>query len=178
MEFAGKPFRRAAGGTEIMGTGGPLFTYTIYVQEGLGLKRSDVARRIDNTLGDERGWTRGGGVRFQRVEDGVTPVVLCEPDVVDELCAPLDTAGEVSCCIHGRVVLNVVRWKKGVPHWTGNLRSYREALIQHEWGHRIGQGHRYCAGPGQPHPIMQQFTYGLQGCRCNSWPLDYEVESL
>jgi hypothetical protein len=174
-EFAGKEFRMAEGRSEVMGSSGPLFTYSVFVQKGLGFRVTDVARRVDRTLGDERGWTRGGGVRFQRTEDGTTPVLLCAPDVVDALCAPLDTAGEVSCCIHGRVVLNVKRWRSAVPHWTRTTRAYREALINHEWGHRIGKGHGYCPGPGQRHPAMMQFTYGLQGCKENSWPLDSEI---
>jgi hypothetical protein len=174
-EFANTSFRKARGKTEVAGFGGPLFTYSVYIQEGIELSTLDVARRIDHTLADERGWTRKGTVRFQRVEDGTTPVLLCRPDVVDALCAPLDTAGEVSCCIHGRVVLNVVRWRQAVPHWKGNIRSYREMVINHEWGHRIGKGHGSCPGAGKKAPVMQQQTYGLQTCVENSWPLDSEL---
>jgi Protein of unknown function (DUF3152) len=178
-QFAGAEFRKVASSTGIMGSGGTLYTYTIYVQVGLGIRRADVARRVDATLASDRGWTRSGRVRFQRLAANAnTDVFVAAPDQVDILCAPLDTAGEVSCCQGRRVVLNADRWREAVPHWTGSVRSYREALIQHEFGHRIGQGHRSCEGAGRPHPIMMQFSYGLQGCRCHSWPLDYEVASL
>lgn len=175
-EFAGRKFRPASGRSGILGSGGPLFTYTVYVEEGIGFRPGDVARRVDHTLADGRGWTRAGTVRFERLErDGTTPVLLARPETVDALCAPLDTAGEVSCCIHGRVVLNVVRWRTAVPHWTGSVRSYREMVVNHEWGHRIGKGHGSCSGPGARAPVMQQQTYGLASCLENSWPLDSEL---
>jgi hypothetical protein len=175
VEFAGKEFRKVPGGSDVLGDAGTLYTYTVYVQRGIDLDPRSVAKRIDATLGDERGWTRGGRVRFQRIESGTTPVLLAKPDIVDVLCSPLDTAGEVSCCIHGRVVLNVRRWREAVPHWTGSVRSYREMVINHEWGHRIGKGHGTCAKDGARAPVMMQQTYGLQGCRENSWPLDSEL---
>ena len=92
-------------------------------------------------------------------------VCLATPETVDRLCYPLHTEGEVSCCVGSKVVVNLDRWENAVPHWDGSLRSYRRMLVCHEVGHRIGQGHRYCPGAGQLAPVMQQQTYGLQGCR-------------
>lgn len=177
-EFVGEDFDRVSGDTEVVGDRGSLFTYTVYVQRSLGMRGGQVARRVDETLADRRGWTRGA-VRFQRLsEGGTTPVLLAEPDAVDALCAPLDTAGEVSCCIHGRVVLNAVRWRRAVPHWpkgAGRLLSYRQMVINHEWGHRIGKGHGSCSGARSRAPVMMQQTYGLGECRANSWPLESEL---
>ena len=59
----------------MVGDDGPLYQYTVYVQRGLGLHRARVADRIDVTLADERGWTRGK-VRFQRVAEGAETDVL------------------------------------------------------------------------------------------------------
>lgn len=178
-EIHGGEFRKAPGSTDIMGHGGPLYTYSIYVQTGTGIKRPDVARLIDATLGDpKRGWTRNGGVRFRRTESGGTMILVAKGDVVDRACFPLQTNGEVSCCNGTTVALNAERWKEAVPHWTGPLKTYRQMLINHEVGHRIGQSHRYCDIAGSKAPVMQQQTYGLQGCQANSWPLAYEVNSL
>jgi hypothetical protein len=127
-------------------------------------------------LADRRGWIRGGRVAFQRVSSGAnTQVLLAHPETVDALCYPLNTEGEVSCCQGTRVVLNVKRWRFGVPHWTGRLKTYRQMVVNHEFGHRIGKPHRWCQTPGEPAAVMQQQTYSLQGCRENSWPLDYEL---
>jgi Protein of unknown function (DUF3152) len=178
-EFAGAAFRQVEGTSPVFGTGGTIWRYQIHVQRGLGIKRTTVQRLVDGTLGDPRGWTRAGTVRFQRTEDGPTLVFVCGPKVVDQLCYPLKTLGEVSCSIENRVVLNSERWKYAVPHWTGSIKSYRQAVLNHEIGHRVGQGHRFCEKEGARHPVMMQFTYGLQGCSCcNSWPLDHEVASL
>lgn len=162
----------------IAGTGGPLYRYFVRVQKGSELDPESVARRIHATLSDPRSWIKGGNVRFQRVADpneANTYVYVALPAQVDELCAPLNTAGEVSCCQGTRVVLNVNRWRFAVPHWTGSVREYREMVINHEFGHRIGKGHGYCPGPGLVAPVMQQQTYGLQGCKANSWPLNSEL---
>ena len=139
------------------------------------MNRKAVARQIDATLADPRGWTRGR-VRFQRVIEGAdTDCLLCSPAVTDNLCAPLKTEGKVSCCNGRRVVINVDRWKNRRPPFPDVRRGYRHMLVNHEFGHRIGNSHRYCQGEGKAAPVMQQQTYGLQGCRANSWPLDYEL---
>ena len=152
-------------GTPVRGRGsGPLFKYQLLIQHGLKVQRKSVAAQIDFVLSDKRGWTRGNS-RFQ----------LAAPDMVDYLCAPLKTEGQVSCCMGRRVVFNILRWRNAVPHWTGSVWTYRQMVVNHEFGHRIGKGHGTCPGPGNRAPVMQQQTYGLQGCRANSWPLESEL---
>lgn len=170
----GLPFLRVLGRSARVGTG-KLFTYTVYVERGLG-SPAEFAQRVDEILADKRGWIRGGKVAFQRVpKDASTQVVLASPDTVDRLCAPLNTEGKVSCSVGTKVVINSVRWKVGVPHWTGTVKTYRQMVVNHEMGHRIGKGHGFCSGPGKRAPVMQQQTYGLQGCQANSWPLAGEL---
>ena len=166
----------------IAGSDGPVFRYCVYIEQEIAVARSNVVRVIEETLADQRGWIRGA-VRFQRVaEDADTDVYLAAPKTVDRLCVPLETKGEVSCCVGRNVVFNVKRWKQAVPHWrpgtSGRLLSYRQMVINHEFGHRIGNGHRYCPDPGKRAPVMQQQTYGLQGCLANPWPLQEEVAAL
>jgi len=175
----GKPFWLVPGRSPVVGDG-KLYTYILYVERGLsskyGVKTSYVAKMIENTLGDQRSWIRGGEVAFQRVDDRAnTLCLLASPDTVDILCYPLHTEGKVSCCVDNKVVFNIDRWKTAVPHWYGGIRTYRQMVINHEFGHRIGKGHHSCPGPGKKAPVMQQQTYGLQGCVPNSWPLDSEL---
>lgn len=177
VEYEGSKFWKLCFDTPgpIMGTHGPLFKYSVFTEQSLKVRRIATVKRIDATLADARGWTRGA-VRFQRVAEGAdTDILLCGPNTVDRLCAPLQTHGEVSCCQGRKVVLNYLRWVNAVAHWKGSGTTYRQMLINHEMGHRIGKNHAKCQAPGQRAPVMQQQTYGLQGCRENSWPLNDEL---
>ncbi|MEO7197954.1 MAG: DUF3152 domain-containing protein, partial [Solirubrobacterales bacterium] len=154
-----------------------VYRYGVYVEEGIAIDRGEVASTVEGVLGDERGWTRGGGVSFRRVERNQDMrIILATPDEVDELCKPLETNGKVSCRQGQDVVLNVDRWRHAFPGWTSTTENYRRMLINHETGHRIGRGHEACAHPGATAAVMQQQTFDLQGCKANWWPLDYEVD--
>ena len=98
-------------------------------------------------------------------------ITLASPDTVDRLCAPLVTQGEVSCQNGNRVVLNALRWTRGVSSYEGQLPRYREYLVNHEVGHALGHGHEACPGPDQPAPVMLQQTLGLDGCTRYPWPV-------
>ena len=174
----GLPFLRVLGESAQAGEGPQLFTYTVYVERGLAINKLEFVAEVHAILSDRRGWTRGGKYSFKRVPKyGNTQLVLARPETVDKLCAPLRTEGKVSCCQGTKVVVNWDRWTQAVPHWleTGTLHTYRQMLVNHEFGHRIGKNHRYCPGAGLKAPVMQQQTYGFQGCRRNSWPLDTEL---
>jgi hypothetical protein len=180
-EVGGLPFLKVLAEGEPKQVGqGKLFTYSIYAERGLEINKLEFGYEVDGILRDKRGWIRGGKVAFQRVnENSGTQIILARPHTVDKLCAPLNTEGKVSCCQGTHVVVNFERWTKGVPHWfqsnAGTLHTYRQMLINHEMGHRIGHSHAFCPGMGQKAPVMQQQTYGFQGCRRNSWPLDSEL---
>ena len=77
-----------------------------------------------------------------------------------------------------RVVINDYRYAHGSDAWPGQLEWYRSMVINHETGHWLGLGHAYCAGPGQPAPIMQQQSIDMQGCEINSWPLPWELDRV
>lgn len=173
----GLPFLRLLTEHPVVGEGF-LYTYTIYVERGIPINKLEFGDEVYKILSDRRGWIRGGKVAFQHVSSyGGTQLVLATPATVDKLCYPLRTNGEVSCCQGTKVVVNADRWFNAVPHWleTGDVHTYRQMLINHEFGHRIGKNHGRCPGPDQKAPVMQQQTYGLQGCRRNSWPLDSEL---
>ncbi len=145
--------------------------YTVEVENGLPFGLSDTAAVISSTLRDAKGWSAVLGVSLERVDAGADlRVLVATPMTTDELCSPLATKGRVSCRNGGLVVLNARRWAAGVSHYNGAVPLYRRYLINHEVGHALGQQHAECPGTGEPAPVMQQQTYGLDGCRANAWP--------
>ncbi|GAA1834936.1 hypothetical protein GCM10009836_11590 [Pseudonocardia ailaonensis] len=158
------------GGSAAPGTG-PVRVLRVEVEDGLPVDAQAFAQFVMDTLNDPRGWGAGGRMSFART-DGEAPIhlVLATPDTADRLCAPLDTAGEVSCRNEQNVVLNFRRWVEATPEFAANPTGYRQYLVNHEVGHALGHGHELCPGPGQLAPVMQQQTLGLDGCTGNSWP--------
>lgn len=145
--------------------------YTVEVEVGLPVEVDPAAAAIDAVLGDGRGWSAVREVDFERVvQDADIRIVVASPDTTDRLCAPLRTGGEVSCRNGDLVVLNARRWAGGIPDYEGYLADYRRYLVNHEVGHALGEPHVICPSPGEPAPVMQQQTYGLDRCVRNPWP--------
>jgi hypothetical protein len=161
----------AAQGDLPAGHDGRLFRYRVAVEKDIkGLAAADFAKTVEKTLADPHGWTAGGHRRFQRVGPGRPSdftVYLATPGTRDRLCD--DNADGYTSCRNGKsVVLNVARWVKGVPGIA--LPTYRQYMVNHEVGHRLGNGHQLCPGKGDLAPVMQQQTLGLHGCLPNPWP--------
>jgi Protein of unknown function (DUF3152) len=166
-------FTSAPGGTDRVGESGELMHYRVELEDSVAIDPAEFAATVDLILADPRGWTAGGQWSFQRVP-GEAPLVvrLATPDTVDAICAQygLDTGGEVSCRGGDYVMINLRRWLQGVPHFDGDLGTYRQYLVNHEVGHRLGFGHVGCPAPGGPAPVMLQQTLTLDGCLPNAWP--------
>jgi hypothetical protein len=166
-------FAVAPGRSEVVG-GGQLMTYRVEAENGSGEEAATFAAEVDKTLADPRGWTAKGEWSFRRVSSGRVDFVvrLATPDTVDRICgaAGLTTGGFTSCRTGQFVVVNLARWELAVPDYQGNVALYRQYVVNHEVGHRLGHGHELCPGPGKLAPIMQQQTYGLNGCIANGWP--------
>lgn len=150
-------------------------TFTIEAEGGLGLDLTQFATSVRAILSSDQGWEVQDKVHFvgltpEQAKAGRTPdvrITLASPDLTDELCAPLNTIGEVSCNRQGRAVINAKRWALGVTYYD-DLALYRTYLINHEVGHGLWHQHEFCPSPGANAPIMQQQTLGLQGCK--AWP--------
>ncbi|MBL7258896.1 DUF3152 domain-containing protein [Paractinoplanes lichenicola] len=163
----------AAAGSETVGTRGRLMRYRVVVEREIkGVSVAGFAAAAGATLADERGWTGGGDWRFRRVGPGDKSdftLYLATPGTRGELCADASD-GYTSCRNGAKVVLNVARWAGGVPGYKNNLKGYRQYMVNHEVGHRLGHGHELCPGEGEPGPVMLQQTLGLHGCTQNPWP--------
>jgi hypothetical protein len=106
-------------------------------------------------------------------------ITLASPVTTAKWCAKsgLDTLDEnVSCdsAATDRIMINAYRWAQGSrTYGDADILMYRQMLINHEVGHRLGHNHVTCRSPGALAPVMQQQTKSLDiggiKCRPNSW---------
>ena len=162
----------AGGSPRTAGRDGTLLRYRVLVETDIkGLPTGTFADAVTRTLADPRGWTAGGTWRLRRVGPGRPydfTIYLATPRTRDDLCESAD--GYTSCRNGDKVILNVARWVKSVPGYGASTAVYRQYMVNHEVGHRLGQGHELCEGRGRPAPVMQQQTLGRHGCTANPWP--------
>ncbi|MFJ8939012.1 DUF3152 domain-containing protein [Streptomyces sp. NPDC102365] len=160
---------------------GQKFTYRVDVEKSLGLDGKLFAQAVQKTLNDKRSWAHGGGRTFERISSGKPDFVitLASPGTTAFWCAKsgLDTTEDnVSCdsAATDRVMINAYRWAQGSETFGDKMYSYRQMLINHEVGHRLGYGHVSCSVDGGLAPVMQQQTKFLNhdGIKClpNPWP--------
>jgi Protein of unknown function (DUF3152) len=161
------------GQSEVVGAKGQLLRFHVTVEQGIeGIDPAQFGAAVFATLADPRGWTAGGSWRLQRVDGGQSAnftIYLATPATRDKLCQV--TYDRYTSCRQGNaVVLNVARWASGVPNYTESLAVYRQYMVNHEVGHRLGLGHELCPAAGGLAPVMEQQTLGLHGCLANAWP--------
>ncbi|MEU3727755.1 DUF3152 domain-containing protein, partial [Streptomyces sp. NPDC031705] len=155
--------------------------YRVDVEQGLGMDPQLFAEAVQRTLNDPRSWAHGDAMTFERVPGGEADFVitLASPGTTGVWCAKsgLDTTVDnVSCdsAATERVMINAFRWGQGSQTYGADqMLAYRQMLINHEVGHRLGHGHVNCQTPGALAPIMQQQTKSLDidniSCKPNPW---------
>ncbi|MET8245622.1 DUF3152 domain-containing protein [Streptomyces sp. NPDC005202] len=160
---------------------GQKYTYRVDVEQGLGLDGELFAEAVQKTLNDDRSWAHNGARTFERIYSGKPDFVitLASPGTTAKWCAKsgLDTTEDnVSCdsAATERVMINAYRWAQGSKTYGDHIYAYRQMLINHEVGHRLGHGHVTCDKDGELAPVMQQQTKFLDhdGIHClpNPWP--------
>ncbi|MEV0635145.1 DUF3152 domain-containing protein [Streptomyces sp. NPDC050619] len=159
---------------------GQKYTYRVDVEQGLGLDGELFAEAVQKTLNDKRSWAHNGARTFERIYSGKPDFVitLASPGTTAEWCAKsgLDTTVDnVSCdsASTERVMINAYRWAQGSKTYGDHIHAYRQMLINHEVGHRLGYSHVTCDKDGDLAPVMQQQTKFLDydgiHCRANPW---------
>ncbi|WP_345113364.1 DUF3152 domain-containing protein [Streptomyces drozdowiczii] len=160
---------------------GTKHSYRIDVEKGLGLDTQLFARAVQETLNDDRSWAHDGDMTFERISKGKPDFVitLASPGTTGKWCekSGLDTMEDnVSCdsAATERVMINAYRWAQGSATFgPDKLFPYRQMLINHEVGHRLGHNHVSCRTKGALAPVMQQQTKTLDldgiKCRPNPW---------
>ncbi|MFC3575760.1 DUF3152 domain-containing protein [Streptomyces yaanensis] len=179
LKGSGK-FEAVPGIDKAPGTGRK-YTYRVDVEKGLGLDGELFAQAVHKTLNDDRSWSHNGARTFERVHSGKPDFVitLASPGTTAVWClkSGLDTAEDnVSCdsASTERVMINAYRWAQGSKTYGDAIHAYRQMLINHEVGHRLGHNHVTCDKNGELAPVMQQQTKFLDhdGIHClpNPWP--------
>ncbi|WP_328879461.1 DUF3152 domain-containing protein [Streptomyces sp. NBC_00299] len=159
---------------------GQKYTYRVDVEQGLGLDGELFAEAVQKTLNDDRSWAHNGARTFERIYSGKPDFVitLASPGTTADWCAKsgLDTTVDnVSCdsASTERVMINAYRWAQGSETYGDRIHEYRQMLINHEVGHRLGYSHVTCDKDGELAPVMQQQTKFLDHdgirCRANPW---------
>ncbi|WP_239095829.1 DUF3152 domain-containing protein [Micromonospora lutea] len=169
-------FTVAGNHSPVHGQDGPVARYRVAVEQDAGQDPDAFAAEVDGVLADPRSWIGTGELRVQRVDEAEPAdftIYLATPLTSEAMCAEggLSTEGYTSCRLPGQVIINLARWLEAVPDYGAPLEVYRAYVINHEVGHEFGEGHEACPAPGAPAPVMQQQTYGLDGCLANAWPI-------
>lgn len=173
---------RTVGGHQKAPGKGTVYRVRVDVEEGLPLDGGVFAEAVFKTLNDKRSWGHGGTMTFERVSSGRADAVvtLASPGTTAEWCAKsgLDTSVEnVSCdsASTARTMINAYRWAQGSKTYTSaRMLMYRQMVINHEVGHRLGHRHDVCPRNGALAPVMMQQTKWLTlngvTCKPNPWP--------
>ncbi len=164
------------GSSQVYGSG-PLSRFIVEIEDGIDVDGAAFAEAVTETLADPRSWGGGGRMSFQRVGTAEAAagafefrVALVSPGSMEQYCPGVGTGGYTSCRYGDRAVINLARWATAVPHYDGDLVTYRHYVVNHEVGHALGNGHVDCPGPGEVAPVMLQQTLSLEGCVKNAWP--------
>lgn len=152
-----------------IGHDGTLLKFKVAAEKGIHADVEKFSEAVAETLSDKRGWTASDDWRFQHTDDDWADftIYLASPQTRKTMCGG-DTY--TSCRSGNNVVINMERWIEGVPHWKGPLASYRQYVVNHEVGHRLGEQHVVCPKKGELSPVMAQQTLEMRGCKENAWP--------
>ena len=167
--------------TAASGTGPITYTYCLQTKGNVG-NATAFANAVYATLNDPQGWPRAGVIFEQMPEETCASadmaIILSEAQYLPAFSSYCSV--QYSCRVGHEVIVNDDRWNGAVDAWLdagGTLSRYRQMVINHEVGHRLGHidNETTCAGAGQRAPLMQEQSMHLDGCVPNEWPLDNEL---
>ena len=155
------------------------FTYSFATRGHITADVKEFEQLVGQTLNDSRGWSRLN-ITFQQVASNANLLIyLAESSQMTSFSAT-GCSNDWSCTVGNTIIINQDRWLSATDAWNnagGNLRDYRNMVVNHETGHWLGHDHLHCGGPGQLAPVMQQQSIDLEGCKINPWPLQSELWS-
>lgn len=170
---------RTADATGLLAPPTRAVTYSVAVRGTVTSDLTAFAAEAQLTFDDPRGW-RAAGISFRQVATGGDFTLwLAQAELVPSFGPPCTV--NYSCRVGRNVIVNEARWRLATPVWNGvgaSLADYHDLVVNHETGHWLGFDHLLCGGVGQPAPVMQQQSKGLNGCRPNPWPTARELATI
>lgn len=154
-------FHVVQGAGVVVGTGGPVRTYAVEVEDGVTVDEQAFSAFVDATLTDPRGWTARGAFSVRRVSGPASVRIRLASQQTARAVCGFEIPVDVSCRDGNFVVLNAARWFRGAVAFLPDLTSYRRYMVNHEVGHAFGQNHRACEVAGGPAPVMMQQTFSV-----------------
>lgn len=141
----------------------------------------ELVGKLAAVYADVRGWNDEGSIGFRHDAAGCQYTVwLAAPALMSTFGAVCDDY--YNCQAGSSVVVNSDRWNGATPAWNstgGTLENYRNLIINHETGHRLGfLDNPVCPAAGGPAPVMMQQSIDLHGCAFNIWPTAAELSQL
>jgi hypothetical protein len=123
---------------------------------------------IANTLNDPRSW----GPTFLEVNCDAS--IIIRKSTAEEMAVWYKEFKGLSVCDTRSFPTQIHILKENwdcIPAASGftSRDDYRRYVVLHEMGHALGHGHKTCAIPGSPAPIMMQQTLGTGLCKPNPW---------
>lgn len=152
-------------------------TYTVAARGVVTADLDEFKSFAQTTYSSAQGWSRLGVSFTEVAEGGDFTLWLAEGATMTSFSAT-GCDSTYSCRVGRNVIINQTRWLEGSEPFInagGDLSSYRTMVLNHELGHWLGHGHRYCASDGAEAPLMQQQSINMQGCKPNAWPLTNEI---
>lgn len=157
--------------------------YSYCVSSRGTVKETDLSvfeNTVFRTLNDPRGWPRAGATFVYGEDSDKCDFVMY---LAQASTVPSFSAGcseKYSCRAGNNVIVNEDRWDEATQQLLDagiNIDAYRQMVINHEVGHRLGHldNEPSCTVSGSPAPLMQEQSMDLRGCKPNSWPLDEEL---
>lgn len=161
--------------------GARMHTYCTATRGVSAAEVPELIGKLAATYAEPQGWTAGGALAFEHVEEGCQYTVwLAAPAQMTSFGAICDSY--YNCQVGTNVIVNNDRWLYATDAWnkTGqDNETYRQLIINHETGHRLGfRDNPVCPAAGQPAPVMMQQSISLEGCTFNTWPLPAELDTL
>lgn len=151
--------------------------YEVQTRGNVTASVDEFRQQANSTLNDPRGWSKLG-VLFREVDTGGDFTLWLAEASTMTTFSPEGCDTTYSCRVGRDVIINQDRWLQSSPPWLdagGTLRDYRHMVVNHEVGHWLGHGHRYCEREGAFTPVMQQSSMDMQGCQPNAWPQSHEL---
>ncbi len=158
-----------------------IYRYCTSVKGGVSESNlPEFRQKLAAVYGDPRSWNQAG-IAFVHDETNCDYTAWLSSAAAMTTFSSSICDNYYSCRVGRNVIINYDRWLGATDPWNaahGSLQDYRDMVINHETGHWLGFAHRFCPGPGQPAPVMQQQSIDLQGCAFNPWPTPAEISAL